>query len=157
MGISWGAISGAFLAPFLFGLYWKKTTKASVWACFATGVGISVIGLILSLAQVHPQITSTAATGKILWFDFSDSIYMGVLGMLIGFAVVPIVSSFTKKPDHELVEELFRAYEIDKEFAEEISVAYEDADKYEENVDAKKEKEEEINAEHIIDDVIIGK
>ena len=157
MGISWGAISGAFLAPFLFGLYWKKTTKASVWASFATGVGISVIGLILSLAQVHPQITSTAATGKILWFDFSDSIYMGVLGMLIGFAVVPIVSSFTKKPDHELVEELFRAYEIDKEFAEEISVAYEDADKYEENVDAKEEKEEEINAEHIIDDVIIGK
>ena len=139
MGISWGAISGAFLAPFLFGLYWKKTTKASVWACFAAGVGISVIGLALSLAQVHPQITTTAATGKILWFDFSDSIYMGVLGMLIGFAIVPIVSSFTKKPDHELVEELFRAYEIDKEFAEEISTAYEDADSYEIKEEAKVE------------------
>ncbi len=131
MGISWGAISGAFLAPFLFGLYWKKTTKASVWACFATGVGISVIGLILSLAGVKAQITTTTSSGfEILWFDFADSIYMGVFGMLIGFAVVPIVSSFTKKPDHELVEELFRAYEIDKEFAEEISTAYEDADQY---------------------------
>ena len=139
MGISWGAISGAFLAPFLFGLYWKKTTKASVWVCFAAGVGISVIGLALSLAQVHPQISTTSATGKILWFDFSDSIYMGVLGMLIGFAIVPIVSSFTKKPDHELVEELFRAYEIDKEFAEEISTAYEDADEYEIKEEAKVE------------------
>ena len=143
MGISWGAISGAFLAPFLFGLYWKKTTKASVWVCFGFGVGISVLGLILSLAQVHPQIATTSATGKILWFDFSDSIYMGVLGMLIGFAIVPIVSSFTKAPDHKLVEELFSAYEIDKEFAEEISTAYEDADKYE----IKDEKAEEVTEE----------
>ena len=148
MGISWGAISGAFLAPFLFGLYWKKTTKASVWACFIAGVGISVIGLALSLAGVHPQIASHLTINgqdfKILWFDFSDSIYMGVLGMVIGFAIVPIVSSFTKKPDHELVEDLFRAYEIDKEFAEEISVAYEDADKYEAK---EEEKAEEVTEE----------
>ena len=82
---------------------------------------------------------------------------MGVLGMLIGFAIVPIVSSFTKKPDHELVEELFSAYEIDKEFAEEISVAYEDADKYEASEDKVDEKQEEANVDHIIDDVIIGK
>ena len=144
MGISWGAISGAFLAPFLFGLYWKKTTKASVWVCFGFGVGISVLGLILSLAGVHPQIATTSATGKILWFDFSDSIYMGVLGMLIGFAIVPIVSSFTKKPDHELVEDLFRAYEIDKEFAEEISTAYEDADQYDQ---MEEKKSEEVTTE----------
>ena len=30
MGVSWGALAGAFLAPFLYGLYWKKTTVASV-------------------------------------------------------------------------------------------------------------------------------
>ena len=160
MGISWGAISGAFLAPFLFGLYWKKTTKASVWACFVAGVGISVLGLILSLAGVHPQITTNSATGKILWFDFSDSIYMGVFGMLIGFAIVPIVSSFTKKPDHELVEDLFRAYEIDKEFAEEISTAYEGSDEYEKmeekKVEAKEEHSEHIDSSNLIDDIIIG-
>ena len=28
MGVSWGALAGAFLAPFLYGLYWKRTTKA---------------------------------------------------------------------------------------------------------------------------------
>ena len=31
MGISWGALAGAFLAPFLYGLYWKGVTRASVW------------------------------------------------------------------------------------------------------------------------------
>ena len=29
MGVSWGALAGSFLAPFLYGLYWKKTTKAA--------------------------------------------------------------------------------------------------------------------------------
>ena len=30
MGVSWGALAGAFLAPFLYGLYWKRTSKAAV-------------------------------------------------------------------------------------------------------------------------------
>ena len=34
MGISWGALAGAFLAPFLYGLYWKKTTVPAVWVSF---------------------------------------------------------------------------------------------------------------------------
>ena len=38
MGVSWGALAGAFLAPFLYGLYWKRTTKAAcvvsfIWGC----------------------------------------------------------------------------------------------------------------------------
>ena len=27
MGVSWGALAGAFLAPFLYGLYWKRPPK----------------------------------------------------------------------------------------------------------------------------------
>ena len=34
MGVSWGALAGAFLAPFLFGLYWKRTTAAACWTSF---------------------------------------------------------------------------------------------------------------------------
>lgn len=124
MGISWGAISGAFLAPFLFGLYWKKTTKASVWASFGTGIGIALLGLILSFTGGNFKIQANG----ILWFDFADSIYMGVLGMAVGFIVVPVVSMFTQKPNKELVDDLFSAYEIDKEFADEVSVAYEGED-----------------------------
>ena len=41
MGISWGALAGAFLAPFMYGLYWKGVTRAGVWAGFISGVGIT--------------------------------------------------------------------------------------------------------------------
>ena len=37
MGISWGALAGAFLAPFMFGLYWKRATKAAVLTNFIFG------------------------------------------------------------------------------------------------------------------------
>ena len=39
MGISWGALAGAFLAPFLYGLYWKRTSPAACAACFLFGCG----------------------------------------------------------------------------------------------------------------------
>ena len=34
MGVSWGALAGSFLAPFLYSLYSKRVTKASCWVCF---------------------------------------------------------------------------------------------------------------------------
>ncbi len=105
MGISWGAISGAFIGPFFYGLYWKKTSKASVYASFVSGILISVISLILSLAGVKAQLRSE----HYLWFDFADSIYMGVLAMALSFVIVPVVSKFTKAP--EGVEELFKCYD----------------------------------------------
>ena len=49
MGISWGALAGAFLAPFLYGLYWKGVTKAAVWASFVVGVGITVVNMFIPL------------------------------------------------------------------------------------------------------------
>ncbi len=109
MGISWGAISGAFIGPFFFGLYWKKTTKASVYASFISGITIALVGLILSMANVHPQLKSEVSGYSILWFDLSDSIYMGVLAMVLSFIIVPVVSSFTKAPDN--IQDIFKCYE----------------------------------------------
>ena len=108
MGISWGAISGAFIGPFLFGLYSKKTSKVSVYASFILGITISLVGLVLGLADVHPQITSVHSDYTILWFDFSDSIYMGVLAMVVSLISVPLISRFTKAPDG--VDNLFECY-----------------------------------------------
>ena len=108
MGISWGAISGAFIGPFFYGLYWKKTTKAAAYTSFISGILISVVSLTLSLAGVKAQISSNVAGYNILWFDFADSIYMGVLAMVLSFIIVPIVSSFTKKPEN--VEDIFKCY-----------------------------------------------
>jgi len=109
MGISWGAISGAFIGPFLFGLYWKKTTKASVYVSFIVGILLAVLSLVLSLTLTGD------ARGNVQWrvngllfFDLADSIYMGVLAMVLSLIIVPVVSLFTKKPDN--VDEMFKCY-----------------------------------------------
>lgn len=46
MGVSWGALAGAFLAPFLYGLYWKRTTRAAVWTSFIFGAGVMTLNLL---------------------------------------------------------------------------------------------------------------
>ena len=74
MGISWGALAGAFLAPFLYGLYWKKVTRAAVWASFVFGIGITVSNLFLK---------------------FVSPIDAGALAMIGGLVIVPIVSLIT--------------------------------------------------------------
>jgi len=87
MGISWGALAGAFLAPFLYGLYWKGVTKASVWASFAVGVGITVANMF--------------------WKFIASPINAGAIAMVAGLIVVPIVSLVTPKMKKETVDECF--------------------------------------------------
>ena len=90
MGISWGALAGAFLAPFLLGLYWKGVTTASVWACFVWGVGLTLINMLVG-NPINP-------------------INCGAIAMLGGFVVVAIVSLFTPKMNKHCVEEIFQCY-----------------------------------------------
>ena len=96
MGISWGALAGAFLAPFLYGLYLKKSTKASVWASFIFGAGIMVLNMVCRNA--FPVI-------------LQSPINCGVIAMLGGLVLVPVVSLFTKKPETALVEKAFECYD----------------------------------------------
>ena len=90
MGISWGALAGAFLAPFMLGLYWKRVTTVSVWACFVWGVGITVINMLLG-NPINP-------------------INCGAIAMLGGFVVVAIVSLFTPKLDKDYTNRIFECY-----------------------------------------------
>ena len=109
MGISWGAISGAFIGPFLFGLYWKKTTKASVYVSFIVGIFLAVLSLVLSLTlKVDARSSVQWRVNGLLFFDLADSIYMGVLAMVLSLIIVPVVSLFTKKPEN--VDEMFECY-----------------------------------------------
>ena len=91
MGISWGALAGSFLAPFLYGLYWKRVTKVAVWASFATGVGITVSNLFLKY--------------------IASPINAGALAMVVGLIVVPVVSMLTPKMEQNKVSEVFSCYE----------------------------------------------
>lgn len=95
MGISWGALAGAFLAPFLYSLYWKKTTRASCWVCFVFGSGLMIANMLFRSA--FPAI-------------LQSPINCGAVAMLAGLAIVPVVSLFTGKPDAALVEDAFACY-----------------------------------------------
>jgi len=107
MGVSWGALAGAFLAPFLYGLYWKKTTKTAVALSFVYGVGLEVIQLLISLGLLD-------VSGSALFsFIFKNSLYSGVFAMVGGLLLVPIVSLLTPKSRPADVEEQFSCY-LDK-------------------------------------------
>ena len=95
MGISWGALAGAFLAPFLFGLYSKKVTKASVWASFIFGSGIMILNMFIRSS--FPAV-------------LQSPINCGAVAMIGGLVIVPVVSLFTKKEDAARVDEIFACY-----------------------------------------------
>lgn len=96
MGISWGAMAGAFLAPFIYGLYWKRTTKAGCYASFIFGCGIMLLNMFCK--SVFPA-----------WLQ--SPINCGALAMLAGLVIVPGVSLVTKTPAKEQVDEMFICYE----------------------------------------------
>ncbi len=114
MGISWGALAGAFLAPFLYGLYSKKTTRAACLVSFIFGCGIEIVQLLIMLGVF-------SVGGPVLGFVFKNSLYSGVFAMLGGLILVPIVSLFTKKCDKEKVDEIFKCYD------EQVTVSVTDA------------------------------
>ena len=96
MGISWGALAGSFLAPFLYALYWKKTTVISCWVSFIFGSGLMLVDMLAP--QVLPAI-------------MRSPINCGSIAMLAGLIIVPVVSLLTPKPNAKLVEETFACYE----------------------------------------------
>ena len=96
MGVSWGALAGAFLAPFLFGLYWKRTTVAGVWSSF-----------IFSTVVMLANIVAKASFPAIL----QSPINAGAFCMIAGLIIVPLVSLFTPKPDRALVDSVFSCYD----------------------------------------------
>ena len=100
MGISWGALAGAFLAPFLYGLYWKRTTAASVWASFIAGVAVMCGCMYCTF------------TGRVFISPyFTSPINAGVLAMVLGLVIVPVVSLFTRIRRKEEVDQMFGCYD----------------------------------------------
>ena len=105
MGVSWGALAGAFLAPFLYGLYWKGITKASTVVCFIWGCAIAVIQMFITINAVD-----VSGWGTVLSYVFKSSINSGVVAMVGGLVIVPIVSLFTPKPGKETVDGIFDCF-----------------------------------------------
>ena len=96
MGVSWGALAGAFLAPFLYGLYWKKATKAACWVSF-------LFSTIVMVANIFVRSSFPTL--------LQSPINAGAFCMIAGLVIVPVVSLFTAKPDQKLVDDAFSCYE----------------------------------------------
>lgn len=95
MGVSWGALAGAFLAPFMYSLYWKGVSKLSCWVNF-----------IFSSVVMTANIFVRPDFPEIL----RSPINAGAFCMLAGFVIVPVISIITPKPDKKFVEDAFSCY-----------------------------------------------
>ncbi len=107
MSYSWGALAGAFLGPFMYGLFYKKTTKASVWVSFVTGIGCTVGHMILFGFGWFPELTKAAASFPL---NLASPINAGAIVMILSIIIVPVVSAFTQKPEEKDVNEIFTCY-----------------------------------------------
>jgi SSS family solute:Na+ symporter len=96
MGISWGALAGSFLAPFLYGLYWKRVSKISVWCCFIFSTAIMTLNIFFRSS--FPAL-------------LQSPINAGAFAMLTGLIIVPLVSTITKAPDKAAVDSCFSCYD----------------------------------------------
>ena len=96
MGVSWGALAGAFLAPFLYGLYWKRATPAAVWASF-------IFSTVVMLANIFVKSSFPAV--------LQSPINAGAFCMIAGLIIVPVVSLVTPKLPQQHLDQVFSCYD----------------------------------------------
>jgi SSS family solute:Na+ symporter len=89
MSLSWGAVAGAFAAPYIYGLYWKRATKAAAYAGLVAGLATE-IALYYVLGAANSPLAASIA-------------------IIVPFAVVPLVSLLTKAPEQKLLDTAFAA------------------------------------------------
>ena len=100
MGVSWGAMAGAFLAPFLYGLYWKRTTKAGCWASMLFSTVFMIIDMLANLKVLNISLGL-----------LQSPINAGAFCMIAGLVLVPLVSLISKAPAKDDVDRIFSCYD----------------------------------------------
>ncbi|MEG2570353.1 MAG: sodium:solute symporter, partial [Clostridia bacterium] len=102
MAFSWGAVSGCFIGPYIWGLYSKKTTRAGAWAGMIAGLG-TLLCLVLGTTLMSGFQMASA-----------NSPLFGVIAMIVSCIAVPLVSAFTKPLDKIQVENAFEGILVSK-------------------------------------------
>lgn len=88
MSLSWGVVAGGFLAPYVYGLYWKRTTRVGAKAGMFSGITTAIV-LFYALGPDKSPIASSIA-------------------IIVPFIVVPVVSLMTKKPSPRRIVKAFK-------------------------------------------------
>ena len=94
MVISWGVLAGAFAAPYLYGLFWRRTTLAGAFTGMIAGV---VVGAGLTWFLGDPGITPNDPAIPIA----------GAVSILLPFLIVPLVSLISPPPNQKTVDKAF--------------------------------------------------
>ena len=102
MGISWGALSGAFIGPYLWGLYSGKVSKASVWTSFIFAIVLTTGNMLVGLAGLTPALQSAVAGIPIVSWVFANGLNCGAFAMVASIVIVPLISIFTKAEPFEI-------------------------------------------------------
>ena len=92
MGISWGALAGAFLAPFLYGLVHEARDARG------------------GLDELHSR-SRAHRLEYVPVSSIASPINAGAIAMVLGLILVPIVSLFTPKPAPSTWTVIFHRYE----------------------------------------------
>ena len=87
MSLSWGAVAGAFMAPFLYGLYWKRTSAIGVYAGMISGL-VTSVGLFYYWGEARSPLAAS-------------------IGMIVPFIVIPVVSLLTPAPSGTTIDKAF--------------------------------------------------
>jgi len=87
MSLSWGAVAGSLMAPYFYGLFWKRTTKIGAFAGVIAGL-ITSITLYFTLGAKNAPLSASIA-------------------MVVPFIIVPVFSLLTKRPDEKIIKKAF--------------------------------------------------
>lgn len=100
MSISWGAVAGSFLAPYLYGLFWRRTTKLGAYAGMWTGLLISNGLYWYWVVTKTPDLAARTPLAA-------------CLAMILPMIVVPVVSLMTSPPKSETIKKAFEGKEFE--------------------------------------------
>lgn len=112
MSLSWGAIAGCFIGPYVYGLYSKKANKAGAYASIIFSL-VLTFALIIGIGYFVTDAAGTSATfGQAFKAGIGQSPFIGVMSMIASMIVTPVFSLiFHKrcKVSDELLSVLFPA------------------------------------------------
>lgn len=110
--IFFGVCAAAFLPTYVAAIYWKKATRAGVWASMTIGIGVSLFGLFF----LHRK--ESASLGVCQWlFGKSELIsahpwpYVDtfIYSLPLAALALVVVSTFTRKPSDEHIKKCFES------------------------------------------------
>lgn len=87
MSLSWGVLAGAFMAPYILGIFWKRVTKAGAYSGFIVGASTAIVLFFVLGPSMSPVASSIA--------------------MIVPFIVVPLVSLVTPPLDEKIIAKAF--------------------------------------------------